>query len=129
MIDIISTLSLSTISRPSIGAVVTSKVSPLRQVGLAQNNSARLPQLRGNSTLTGHLGTKESIRASGVVHLVQSGNVVLDDHWDTMERTEDDTSLALCIEVGSDIECIWIDLSDDGQVALDLADAGGVRLD
>lgn len=129
LIYVICTLSLSTICRPSVGAVVTSEVSPLRQVRFTQDDSARLPQLGSNSTFTGHLGAEKRVRTSCVVHLIKSGDVVLDNHRDAVERSEDDASLTLCIEIGGNGKSIRVNLSYDREISLYFADARSVGVD
>ncbi|KJR82408.1 uncharacterized protein SPSK_03772 [Sporothrix schenckii 1099-18] len=67
-------------SRPEVG--------PLRAVGRAQQHAPCIAQTSDGQVLTRGLGTQKGQRAGrGFECRLRSGDIVLDEQWDAMERT------------------------------------------
>jgi hypothetical protein len=72
---------------PPVTAVGGAEVSPLGEVGFAEDDCACFAELCGHGRVSGYLCAKEGVRAGGVVHLVEGGDVVLDQDREAVERT------------------------------------------
>jgi hypothetical protein len=64
LVRVVGSFSLSTVCRPSISAVVRAVVGPLREIGLAQNDSTSFSQLSSQSGIMRNLCAEQSERSS-----------------------------------------------------------------
>ena len=113
----------------AVGHAEVHPVGPLRQVGLAQDDRARVPQLLHQEGVAVGLPILERVGAGGGVHAVAGGDVVLEQHGDAVHVPAHLARGPFRIQLAGDVERLRVELHHRIQlvdiVALDPVDVVG----
>lgn len=96
--EVVGVAALATATRVALGVVVGAHVRPLTERSLAQQDRTRLAQTMHDVRIARDDGADEGPAARGGLHLVLTGDVVLDQEGDAVQGTAHGTLLAFGIQ-------------------------------
>ena len=113
---------------PAVDRAETAEISPLTQVGLAEDDRTRLPETVDDHRIVGNVRAHQRERPRGGLHGVVRGDVVLEQHRNAVQRPAHAATAPFRVTLAGDRDGVRVRLDHRAQHGIQFGDPVQVEL-